>query len=89
MFRYTREEDEEIIEPEQQKIRKLNWNVEYLEKETRQKEIQCQNLREEYEEFCASLTIPAEQQENIAAVTLAMETIEKFPASSRAVWESA
>ncbi len=78
MFRYTREEDEEIIEPEQQKIRKLNWNVEYLEKETRQKEIQCQNLREEYEEFCASLTIPAEQQENIAAVTLAMETIEKI-----------
>lgn len=78
MVRHTREDDPEIEEPEQQKIRKMNWNVEYLEKEARQKKIQCQNLREEYEEFCAGLTIPQEEQENVEAVTLAMETIEKI-----------
>ena len=78
MVRHTREEDPGIEEPEQQKIRKMNWSVEYLEKEARQKEIQYQNLREEYEEFCASLTIPGGKQEDVAAVTLAMETIEKI-----------
>ena len=78
MVRHTREEDPDIEEPEQQKIRKMNWSVEYLEKEARQKEIQYQNLLEEYEEFCASLTIPRDKQEDVAAVTLAMETIEKI-----------
>ena len=78
MVRHTREDDPDIEEPEQQKIRKMNWNVEYLEREVRQKEVQYQNLREEYEEFCAFLTIPKEKQENVAAVTLAMETIEKI-----------
>lgn len=78
MLRYTREENPSVEDPQQQKMRKLNWNVEYLEKDVRQKQIRCQNLREEYEEFSAALTVPDAEEENIRALVLAMETIGKI-----------
>lgn len=78
MLRYTREENPAVEDPRQQKIRQLNWNVDYLEKEAGKKRTQYQNMREEYAEFCEALTIPDAEQENIQAVSLAMETIERI-----------
>ncbi|MDD7740736.1 MAG: AAA family ATPase [Fusicatenibacter sp.] len=79
MLRHHREEVEPVvIDPREQRIRKLQWNAEYLEEELRQKKTELSNLQNEYEEFCMSLAGQDPCEEELCAVNLAAQTIREL-----------
>ena len=79
LFRHRKTEVEQIVtEPEEQAIRRQQWNVDRLKQELGQKQTVLSNLQSEYEELCISMTEKDHLQEELDALSLAGETIQSL-----------
>ena len=79
LFRHRKTEVEQVVtEPEEQAIRRQQWNVDRLKQELGQKQTVLSNLQSEYEELCISMTEKDHLQEELDALSLAGETIQSL-----------
>ena len=79
LFRHRKTEVEQIVtEPEEQAIRRQQWNVDRLKQELGQKQTVLSNLQSEYEELCISMTEKDHLQEELDALSLAGDTIQSL-----------
>ena len=79
LFRHRKTEVEQVVtEPEEQAIRRQQWNVDRLKQELGQKQTVLSNLQSEYEELCISMTEKDHLQEELDALSLAGETIQRL-----------
>lgn len=60
-----------MTEPEEQAIRRQQWNVDRLKQELGQKQTVLSNLQSEYEELCISMTEKDHLQEELDALSMA------------------
>lgn len=67
-----------MTEPEEQAIRRQQWNVDRLKQELGQKQTVLSNLQSEYEELCIFMTEKDHLQEELDALSLAGETIQSL-----------
>ena len=67
-----------MTEPEEQAIRRQQWNVDRLKQELGQKQTVLSNLQSEYEELCISMTEKDHLQEELDALSLAGEAIQSL-----------
>lgn len=72
---------EESEDPAKEQIRKLRWNVEYLQQEILEKQTAAENLENEYEEYCRSCGEEDSIKTEISAVNLALETLKDVSGS--------
>lgn len=76
LFRHRKTEVEQVVtEPA---IRRQQWNVDRLKQELGQKQVVLSNLQSEYEELCISMTEKDHLQEELDAIALAGETIQRL-----------
>ncbi len=61
---------------EEERIQKLQWNLEYLQQEISARKTQVENLDQEYQEYCLSCGSESPLQEEVKALDLALETLE-------------
>ena len=79
LFRHRKTEVEQVVtEPEEQAIRRQQWNVDRLKQELGQKQTVLSNLQSEYEELCISMTEKDHLQEELDALSLAGEAIQSL-----------
>lgn len=79
LFRHRKTEVEQVVtEPEEQAIRRQQWNVDRLKQELGQKQTVLANLQSEYEELCISMTEKDHLQEELDALSMAGETIQSL-----------
>ena len=79
LFRHRKTEVEQVVtEPEEQAIRRQQWNVDRLKQELGQKQTVLSNLQSEYEELCISMTEKDHLQEELDALSMAGETIQSL-----------
>ena len=79
LFRHRKTEVEQVVtEPEEQAIRRQQWNVDRLKQELGQKQTVLSNLQSEYEELCIFMTEKDHLQEELDALSLAGETIQSL-----------
>lgn len=70
LFRHRKTEVEQVVtEPEEQAIRRQQWNVDRLKQELGQKQTVLSNLQSEYEELCISMTEKDHLQEELDALS--------------------
>ena len=79
LFRHRKTEVEQVVtEPEEQAIRRQQWNVDRLKQELGQKQTVLSNLQSEYEELCIFMTEKDHLQEELDALSMAGETIQSL-----------
>ena len=61
---------------EEERIQKLQWNLEYQQQEFSAKKTEVENLELEYQEYCLSCGNKSRLQEDVKALELALETLE-------------
>lgn len=75
IWKHSHELKIEVPDEQETYIRRLQWNVDYLQKEIAEQQMMLEDMQEEEREIQEAMTLPTAYEEEIEAINIAMQVI--------------